>query len=135
VGQSCSEPVAVPGAKAILVVEDDFLVRLGISDELIASGFQVIQAASADEALRVLQGGIAIDLVLTDVRMPGAFDGLELARRVRSTWPTLKVIMVSGDLQAVPTDGSVDMFFAKPYSLAYVSDAVKQLLAISDEQS
>ena len=51
----CSD--AVPVAKAILVVEDDFLLRLIISDELAALGFRIIQAASADEALRVLQGG------------------------------------------------------------------------------
>jgi CheY-like chemotaxis protein len=119
----------VPEAKAILVVEDDFLVRLDISDELISAGFRVIQAASADEALRVLQGGVAIDLVLTDVRMPGTLDGVELARRVRAAWPRLKIIMVSGDLPSVPADGSVDLFFAKPYRPAYVSDAVKLLLA------
>jgi CheY-like chemotaxis protein len=82
----------------------------------------------------VLQGGIAVDLVLTDVRMPGALDGLELARRIRATWPRLKVIMVSGDLHAMPADGSVDMFFAKPYSPAYVSGVVKKLLAIGNEQ-
>jgi CheY-like chemotaxis protein len=130
VEQSYSEPEAVPNTKAILVVEDEFLIRLTISDELIAAGFRVIQAASADEALRVLQGGIAVDLVLTDVRMPGSLDGLELARRVRANWPMLKVIMVSGDLLMIPADGSIDLFFPKPYSPAYVSDAVKQLLAI-----
>jgi CheY-like chemotaxis protein len=133
VEQCCSEPDAVPEAQAILVVEDDFLIRLGISDELISAGFRVIQAASADEALRVLQGGVAIDLVLTDVRMPGVLDGVDLARRVRATWPRLKIIMVSGDLPGIPADGSVDLFFAKPYSPAYVSDAVKLLLATPDE--
>ena len=122
----------MPEAQAILVVEDDFLI--GISDELISAGFRVIQAANADEALRVLQGGVAIDLVLTDVRMPGVLDGVDLARRVRATWPRLKIIMVSGDLPAIPADGSVDLFFAKPYSPAYVSDAVKLLLATPDEQ-
>lgn len=116
-------------AKAILVVEDDFLIRLVISDELAALGFRVIQAASADEALQVLQGGILIDLILTDVRMPGTLDGLELARRVRVNWPRLKVIVVSGDLPSLPCDGSADLFFAKPYNPAYVCNAVKQLLA------
>jgi two-component system, response regulator PdtaR len=131
----CSEPDAVPVAKAILVVEDDFLIRLIISDELAALGFRVIQAASADEALRALEGGILIDLILTDVRMPGTLDGLELARRVRVNWPNLKVIIVSGDLPSIPSDGSADLFFAKPYNPAYVCDAVKQLLANVDDQS
>jgi two-component system, response regulator PdtaR len=135
VGDSCSEPDAVPVAKAILVVEDDFLIRLAISDELAALGFHVIQAASADEALRVLQGGVSIDLILTDVRMPGTLDGLELARRVRVNWPNIKVIVVSGDLLSMPSDGSADLFFAKPYNPAYVSDAVKQLLPNPDDQS
>ena len=131
----CSELDAVPVAKAILVVEDDFLLRLVISDELAALGFRVIQAASADEALRVLEAGILIDLIVTDVRMPGTLDGLELARRVRLNWPRLKVIVVSGDLPSTPSDGSADLFFAKPYNSAYVCDAVKQLLAKADDQS
>ena len=131
----CSEPDAVPVAKAILVVEDDFLLRLVISEELAALGFRVIQAASADEALRVLEAGILIDLIVTDVRMPGTLDGLELARRVRLNWPRLKVIVVSGDLPSMPSDGSADLFFAKPYNPAYVCDAVKQLLAKADDQS
>ena len=125
----------MPVAKVILIVEDDFLIRLIISDELTAQGFQVIQAATADEALRVLQAGVMIDLILTDVRMPGTLDGLELARRVRVNWPRVKVIVVSGDLPSMPSDGSADLFFAKPYNAAYVCDAVKQLLAISDDQS
>ena len=131
----CSEPDAVSVAKAILVVEDDFLIRLVISEALAALSFRVIQAASADEALRVLQGGVLIDLILTDVRMPGTLDGLELARRVRVNWPRLKVILVSGDLPSMPSDGSADLFFAKPYNPAYVCDAVKQLLANADDQS
>jgi PleD family two-component response regulator len=76
----------------ILVVEDEILNRLWIGPELRTAGFIVIEAANADEALAVFNAGQQIDLLMTDVRMPGSMDGVKLATRVRSTWPTVKIL-------------------------------------------
>ena len=65
--------------KTVLVVEDEVLIRLYLSEEIRAAGFTVIEAASADEAFEVLKSRNDIDLVLTDIRMPGTMDGLQLA--------------------------------------------------------
>ena len=71
---------AVPDAKkTVLVVEDEVLIRLYLSEEIRAAGFTVIEAASADEAFEVLKSRNDIDLVLTDIRMPGTMDGRQLA--------------------------------------------------------
>jgi CheY-like chemotaxis protein len=66
------------------VVEDEVLVRIKVADELRAQGYAVIEATNASEAISVLQSSMRIDLVLTDIRMPGDLDGLGLARMMRS---------------------------------------------------
>lgn len=78
----------------ILLVEDDILTRLVISDALQDSGFQVHEAANAMEAIEILRDD-GFDLVLTDVRMPGAVDGLGLLEWVRRNRPRLPVIVTS----------------------------------------
>ena len=67
---------------AVLVVEDEILVRLTMADCLRAAGYVVVEAANATEALAVLTSGEPVDVIFTDVRMPGAMDGLMLARWV-----------------------------------------------------
>jgi two-component system, response regulator PdtaR len=129
-GEPNGKQVPVPAPKAILVVEDDVLIRLAIADDLIAAGFHVIQAASADEALKVLRSIVGVDLVLTDIRMPGSFDGLGLAEQVRAGWPDLKIVVLSGDLPAVPPANLADAFLSKPYNLSAMLAVVKQLLGV-----
>jgi DNA-binding NtrC family response regulator len=87
-------PLARP--PCILVVEDEVLIRLDIADELRAQGFEVVEAASADEARELLKAIPEIDVVLTDVQMPGEMDGLALVRLVEEHWPEIKVIVMSG---------------------------------------
>jgi two-component system, response regulator PdtaR len=107
----CAAVAKVPQGHAvrstILVVEDEALVRLWIADELRTAGFLVIEGVSADEALTVLRGTIPIDLVMTDVRMPGSLDGLGLAETVRALWPDLKIILCSGDPPTSPDERSL----------------------------
>ena len=126
----------VPSEKAqrprtILVVEDEILVRLMIADELRTAGFVVLEAINADEALVVLRGPERVDLLLTDVRMPGSGDGLTLAATGRATWPELKIILVSAHLPNGPAAGVADAFFAKPYDVSALIDRVKELLVIA----
>ena len=86
---------ASPAAATVLVVEDDFLVRICAADALGEAGFNVLQAGSGPDALRMLEDG-PVDVVFTDINMPGAFDGAGLARRVRRRWPHVALVITSG---------------------------------------
>ena len=94
-------------------------------------GFEVFEAASAHEALAILESAVVIDLVLTDVKMPGAIDGLGLARILRDERPELKIVVVSALLATPPAPDPADAYFLKPYKLAEVADCVFRLLEIN----
>lgn len=129
-GEPDGQPAQSPSRSTILVVEDDVLIRFMIADDLLAGGFEVIQAASADEALKVLCSSVAVDLLLTDIRMPGSLDGLELAARARVEWPGLRIVVLSGDLPAMPhVTALADAFLPKPYSPSAVLLCVQQLVS------
>ncbi len=116
--------------KRILIVEDELLIRLLVSDELRSAGFEVIEAADADEAVTLLRSLVPIDLIISDVRMPGSIDGLGLLAVVRETFPTLPVIITSGHLESrlAIADGAA-RFLTKPYGMNAVVDAVPLELA------
>jgi len=80
----------------ILIVEDEFLLRLDSPETIESAGFEVIQAANADEAIPILKARPDIHVVFTDIQMPGSLDGLKLARFVRDCWPPIKI----GDLRS-----------------------------------
>lgn len=83
---------------SVLVVEDEPLVRDYVSDILGQSGFDVVEAATGEEALsRLAEGGVCA--VVSDVAMPGRLNGFELARRVREKSPRTGVVLVSGVLE------------------------------------
>lgn len=71
----------------ILIVEDEFLLRVDSAEVIESAGFEVIQAANADEAIAILIARPDIHVVFTDIQMPGSMDGLKLARYVRNRWP------------------------------------------------
>lgn len=113
----------------VLVVEDDETLRLLTVDAITLLGVVVIDCRSADEALPVLEKGGSIDLVMTDICMPGTMDGLDLARLIWSRWPSLPVILTSGDT-TVP-DGvmpSHSCFLRKPWNLDALHRAVRMHL-------
>jgi two-component system, response regulator PdtaR len=98
----------------VLVVEDDFLVRLCAADALADAGFNVLQAANGPDALRLLEDA-RVDVVFTDINMPGAFDGAGLARRVKRRWPDTAIVITSG--RGLPEEGIDDVrFLPKPYT-------------------
>jgi DNA-binding NtrC family response regulator len=80
----------------VLLVEDEPLVRLVIADILIDADFRVIEAVNAAEALTVLEAGVEIDVVLSDVEMPPGANGYELARHVHAHWPGIEILITSG---------------------------------------
>jgi CheY-like chemotaxis protein len=129
----CSEtPPGAPFARArpcILVVEDELLIRTMVADELREEGYDAIEACDAGEALTVLQSLVRVDLVFSDVRMPGEVDGLGLMAIVRTSFPALPVILTSGHLEAdiALADGAC-RFLGKPYQFAALLGAVRHAL-------
>jgi CheY-like chemotaxis protein len=117
----------------ILVVDDEVLIRFMVSDFLQECGFKTLGASNADEAVQVLsaQNPFAIDLVLSDVRMPGSMDGFGLAQWVRENRPGLPVVMCSGDNKKADAAAHLcagEAFLKKPVDLDVAVLQIRQLL-------
>jgi CheY-like chemotaxis protein len=109
----------------ILLVEDEALIRVMAEEDLKDLGHIVIAVSSGDEACALMQSDFAFDVLITDIRMPGAVDGWELARRVRDAHPSMHIVYVSGfagDNHAPVPDSH---FIKKPYRLEQLSAAVE----------
>jgi CheY-like chemotaxis protein len=121
-------------SKTILFVEDEILIRFYMAPELRAAGFTVIEAANADEALKTLNANQQINLLITDVRMPGSMDGVQLATFVRSTRPTVKIVIASAHAKDRPASETVDAFLDKPYFPEKMVKLVKELMGLHGQQ-
>lgn len=113
----------------VLVVEDEFLIRMTLVEALSDEGFDVAEAESGDLALPMLQSDPSIQVLLTDIQLPGALDGRSLARRARETRPNLPVLFMTGrpDPTIEATASPIDRFIAKPYTLSDICSAVRSL--------
>ena len=80
---------------AILVVEDEFLIRLAAVAILEQAGFEVLPAGSAEEALPLVPARADIAVLFTDINMPGRMSGLDLAFDMRRRWPTIGLLLTS----------------------------------------
>jgi len=112
----------------VLVVEDEVLVRLLAVDILEEAGFAVIEALTADDAVLVLNQRSDIQVVFTDVDMPGRLNGSQLARHVHDHHQSVRVIIGSGKCR--PTTGDVapgTIFLEKPYSTSALVELVRSL--------
>lgn len=101
---------------AVLVVEDEAILRLHAIDIVEEAGFTAIEAKNSDEAIAILEARSDITLLFTDVHMPGSIDGVKLAHAVRNRWPPVKIVVVSGHEQVNEDElpeGS--RFFSKPF--------------------
>lgn len=113
----------------ILVVEDEFLIRLTLVEALGDEGYAVLEAESGDAALPMLQNCGAISLLLTDIQLPGSLDGRALAVRLRQDIPDLPVIFMTGRPdQAFEVASPLDVFITKPYTLNDICIAAKRLV-------
>jgi CheY-like chemotaxis protein len=115
----------------ILVVEDEILVRTVVAAYLRDCGFDVIEADNADEAVRVLEAGVRIDIVFSDINMPGSLDGFGLAQWLRRERPGLKIILTSGAAQGAKDasdPGAHVPILAKPYDYAELARQLRALL-------
>lgn len=84
----------------VLVVDDEAMIRMLIADSLCDAGLNVLEAASADEALTLLDHGEPVTTVITDVKMPGRLDGLDLAQAVASRWSHIELVVMSGHVSS-----------------------------------
>jgi two-component system, response regulator PdtaR len=115
---------------AVLVVEDEHLIRMDTVASLEAEGFVVHEAANAAEAIRCLELHKEIRLIFTDVNMPGTMDGVALAHYVRGRWPPVKIIVTSGFMKIQESDlppGS--LFVEKPYFSKNIAAKINALMA------
>lgn len=104
---------AVP--QIVLVVEDEFLLRMLAVDMVEDAGYTSLEAVDADEAFAILESRSDIALLFTDIQMPGSMDGLQLAHAVHKRWPPIKIILVSGQLRPLTSDIPLESrFFGKP---------------------
>jgi DNA-binding response OmpR family regulator len=118
-------------AGAILLVEDDCHIRALEAQALRDGGCEVIEAGDADEALAWLAKG-RISLLVTDIRLPGALDGIGLAARMRQHLPQLKILMVGMDADQLPAGRRgmlADRTLRKPFSVAELERCVAELIA------
>lgn len=124
------------GKHVVLVVEDNTLIRMGAVELVVSAGYEAIEARDADEAIRILQSRSDIDLVFTDVQMPGSMDGIKLAHYIRERWPPVKLILASGNAileeSSLPAGSS---FFAKPYVEHAIMGTMARMLAAPDEHA
>lgn len=114
----------------VLVVEDDWLLRLLAIEMVEDTGLVAVEAANADEAIAILERRADIALIFTDIDMPGSMDGLKLAHAVRRRWPPVKIIIVSGKTLLTDDDLPSDTrFFPKPYSVPGMIAELQSLAA------
>lgn len=123
------------GKAVVLVVEDSTLIRMGAVDLVLSAGYEALEACDAEEAIRILESRSDIDLVFTDVQMPGTMDGIELSHYIRDRWPPAKLIVASGmailEKSTLP-EGS--RFFPKPYNDQDIADAMAHMLSSETTQ-
>ena len=100
----------------VLVVEDEFVVRLNAVSILGEAGFDTLEAANADEAIALLEARKDIRIVFSDMHMPGRMDGLRLAHAIRHRWPPIELVLTSGHMQVRTKDlPERGLFLSKPY--------------------
>lgn len=114
----------------VLIVEDEFLIRMDAVDMIAAAGFEVVAAGNADDAIEILETRRDIAVVFTDIQMPGSMDGLRLARAVRGRWPPIKIVATSGHVGVKQTDlPEGGRFLPKPYNSMQVTGVLRELVA------
>jgi CheY-like chemotaxis protein len=111
-----------------MVVDDDVFERMGASDMFSHAGYEVLEAGTADDALRIFETNSEIRLLFTDVSMPGRLSGSDLALQVAERWPSVGIIMTSGRPRPGELPGSM-LFHAKPYQPTAVLRQAKTMTA------
>src|SRR6188508_787497 len=113
----------------VLVVEDEMVLRLRAVDIVEDAGFNAVEAVNADEALSIRESRSDISLLFSDIQMPGTMDGLKLAHAVHDRWPSIKIILVSGQVKPTDADKPTDSrFFGKPIEVEQMIAELKSMV-------
>src|SRR6202012_3665879 len=126
-----SNPAQQSATQTVLVVEDETMVRMPIAEYLRDCGYNVVEAGDSHEAIAAMHADTSVNLVFTDIRMPGKMDGLGLAAWFRSHYPDVPVLLTSG-YHGGRTSPGVTVpgagFIEKPYSQNQVARRIATLL-------
>jgi len=109
----------------VMIVEDEVLVRTVVAEALREAGLRVIEAANADEAWSYIQAGAPVDLIFSDIQMPGSIDGIELARKVKGDYSRIGIVLTSADPML---QSRKHPFIGKPYRLSNVVATIIDML-------
>lgn len=113
----------------VLVVEDEMVLRMRAVDIVEDAGFTAVEAVNADEAISILEARSDISLLFTDIQMPGSMDGLKLAHAVHDRWPTIKIILVSGQVNPSEAERPRDSrFFGKPLGVEEMTTQLQAMI-------
>ena len=125
-GGECQPVPAGPAEAAqrvVLVVEDEVVLRMAVSAHLRDAGFVVIEAVDAEEAVELLRANRSIQLVFSDITMPGTMDGDLLAEWISERYPEIRILLTSGITQR-----GQQPFIAKPYSFIELERRIEKML-------
>ena len=121
------------GDPTLLIVDDEWLIIASIADYFRDLGFAILQARSADGAIQILQR-TRVDVVVSDISMPGKLNGLDLAKWLQEERPAVALILMSGAPQkfdVVERLGSPVAFFAKPFGLPALESCIREQLGMA----
>lgn len=117
------------GPTNVLVVEDEMVLRMRAVDIVQDAGFTAVEAVNGDQALAILEARSDIDLLFSDIQMPGGIDGLMLAHAVHERWPSIKIILVSGQVKVSDADKPADSrFIGKPLDAKQMVGELKAMM-------
>lgn len=113
----------------VLIVEDEMVLRMRAVDIVEDAGFNAVEAVNADEALSILESRSDISLLFSDIQMPGTMDGLKLAQAVHNRWPSIKIILVSGQVKPTDDDKPAESrFFGKPIDVKEMISELQNMI-------
>lgn len=114
-------------AGVILVVEDEWIIRQMIIDRLADDGFEVVEAASGEDALAKIKANPSIDVIFTDISLGGRINGWQVAGAFRKRYPEAGVVFTSGQKYVAPATVPGSLFYQKPYDPARIATTCGQL--------
>src|SRR6201996_2660675 len=120
---------SVGSSTKVLVVEDEMVLRIRAVDIVEDAGFTAIEAVNADEALSMLESRSDISLLFSDIQMPGSIDGLKLAHAVHDRWPSIKILLVSGEVKPSDEERPAESrFFGKPLGVDQMITELQEMV-------
>jgi len=129
---SASERLQSRRVRTVLVVEDEVLIRMAVADYLRDCGYRVMEASNADEAITLLKTEMAVEVVFSDVNLPGGFNGFALAQWIRKERPGIRVILTSGIVKSAREAHELceeGPLVEKPYDHREVERRIRSLFA------